>query len=288
MGVSMTDELEPAARALTIGASDAGGGAGIQADLKTFAAFGVYGTSAITAVVEHNTVTVGGVLVVPPELVTSQVDSVLADIGASSVKTGMLASATTIRDLAASLRAHGIENLVVDPTIVTEGGACLLDEAGVEALKGELVPMAACVTPNLREAETLTGRQITSWDDAKGAAAQIIEMGAHSVLIKGGHLGPAGNATDLFYDGRAFHDYTAVRIDSRNTHGTGDTLSAAIVAGLAKGMQLTDAVSLAKSYVTLAIQHAYPIGHGRGPLHHFFRYWQPSGRRYRTGVRIKN
>jgi hydroxymethylpyrimidine/phosphomethylpyrimidine kinase len=283
----MSDELEPAPRALTIGASDSGGGAGVQADLKTFAAFGVYGASAITAVAEENTVTVGAVLVMPPELVTAQVDAVLSDIGASSVKTGMLASAATIRDLAASLRAHGVENLVVDPMIVTMSGACLLDEAGVDALKREILPLAACVTPNLREAETLTGRRITCWDDAKVAAARIVETGARAVLIKGGRLGPAANATDLFYDGHAFHDYTSVRIDSRNTHGTGDTLSAAIVAGLAKGMQLADAVSLAKSYVTLAIQHAYPIGHGRGPVHHFFRHWQPSGRRYRTGVRMK-
>lgn len=284
----MSDELEPAARALTVSASDSGGGAGIQADLKTFAAFGVYGTSSVTAVAEQNTVTVRAVLVMPPEIVTAQVDAVMCDIGANAVKTGLLARATTIRALAASLRRHGVENLVVDPMMVTLSGACLLDDVGVDALKRELLPLAACVTPNLREAETLTGGRITSWDDAKAAAARIVEMGARAALIKGGELGTAANATDLFYDGRAFRDYTSVRIDSRNTHGAGDTLSAAIVAGLAKGMQLSDAVSLAKSYVTLAIQHAYPIGHGRGPVHHFFRYWQPSGSRYRPGVRIKN
>jgi hydroxymethylpyrimidine/phosphomethylpyrimidine kinase len=282
------DELEPAARALTIGASDSGGASGIQADLKTFAAFGVYGTSAVTAVTAQNTVGVNTVLAIPAPLVISQIEAVLSDIGASAVKTGMLASAAIARELAASLRTSRTENLVVDPMIVAKDGACLIDDEAVDALKREIVPLALCITPSLHEAEILTGLSIKSWDDAKAAAAQIANMGAQSVLIKGGTLEPASNATDLFYDGRVFRDYTAARIDSRNTHGTGCTLSAGIAAGLAKGMQLTDAVSLAKSYVTLAIQHAYPIGHGHGPLHHFFRYWQPSGRRYRTGVRIKS
>ncbi len=280
----MSDDSGAAPRALTIAGSDSSGGAGIQADLKTFAAFGVYGTSAITAVTAQNTLGVGDWLAMPAALVGAQIDAVLSDIGAGAVKTGMLANAGIVEAVAAKLREHGVEMLVVDPVIVATSGVRLLDDEGVAALVRELLPLALAVTPNLPEAEALTGRTILSWDDAKGAAEQIVGMGARSVVITGGHFDGDHNATDLYYDGRGFRDFTAIRIDTPNTHGTGCTFSAAIAAGLAKGMATSDAVALAKSYVTLAMQHAYPIGQGHGPLHHFYRYWQPLGRRYRPGV----
>ncbi len=281
----MTDELEPAPRALTIAGSDSGGGAGIQADLKTFAAFGVYGTSAVTAVTAQNTLGVTDWLAMPPALVAAQVDAVLTDIGAGAVKTGMLANAAIIETVAAKMREHGVDTLIVDPVMVAKGGHKLLEDDAVSALIRDLLPLALVVTPNLPEAEVLTNRRITSWDDAKGAAAQIVEMGARSVVIKGGHFEGGANATDLYYDGHGYRDFTAIRIDTPNTHGTGCTFSAALAAGLAKGMKQVDAIALAKSYVTLAIQHAYAIGHGHGPVHHFYRYWQPSGPKYRPGVR---
>ncbi len=169
--------------------------------------------------------------------------------------------------------------------MVAKGGARLLDDDAIETLKRELLPLALVVTPNRPEAEALTGHRVDTWEDAKQAARELVAMGARSAVIKGGHFEGA-NATDLFYDG-SFRDYTAVRIDSNSTHGTGCTFAAAIAAGLAKGVQLTDAVAQAKSYVTLAIQHAYPIGHGTGPVHHFYRYWQPSGQKYRPGIGVK-
>ena len=280
-------ETDPIARALTIAGSDSGGGAGIQADLKTFAAFGVYGASAVTAVTAQNTLAVGDWLPMPPALVAEQIDAVLSDIGASALKTGMLANAGVVSAVAAALRRHDAGPLVVDPVIVSSSGAHLLDDDGVTALARELLPLAHVVTPNLPEAETLTGKSIRSWDDAKDAARQLVEMGARSVVITGGHFDDPSNATDLYFDGEGFRDFTAVRIDTASTHGTGCTFSAAIAAGLAKGMKMVDAIALAKSYVTLAMQHAYPIGGGAGPLHHFYRYWQPVGRRYRPGVAPK-
>ncbi|TAK72584.1 MAG: bifunctional hydroxymethylpyrimidine kinase/phosphomethylpyrimidine kinase [Dehalococcoidia bacterium] len=277
-------ETEPIARALTIAGSDSGGGAGIQADLKTFAAYGVYGASAVTAVTAQNTLGVGDWLAMPPELVAAQIDAVLSDIGATAVKTGMLTNAAVVSAVAEALRRHDAAPIVVDPVIVSSSGARLLDDGGVAALIRELLPLAHVVTPNLPEAEALTGASIRSWDDAKDAARRLVGMGARAAVITGGHFEDPANATDLYCDGEAFRDFTAVRIDTTNTHGTGCTFSAAIAAGLAKGMQLVDAVALAKSYVTLAMQHAYPVGGGTGPLHHFYRYWQPVGRRYRPGV----
>ena len=276
-----------AARALTIAGSDSGAGAGIQADLKTFAAFGVYGTSAITAVTAQNTREVTSWLAMPAALVGEQIDAVLSDIGAGAVKTGMLANAGIIEIVAAKVREHAVEMLVVDPVMVAKGGHKLLEDDAVAALIRELLPLAAVVTPNLPEAEVLTGRTIFTWDDAKQAAAQIIEMGARSVVVKGGHFERDTSAIDLYYDGAQYHQFTSIRVPTQNTHGTGCTFAAAITAGLAKGMNQRDAVALAKSYVTLAIQHAYPIGHGHGPVHHFYRYWQPSGPKYKPGVRIK-
>ena len=279
----MSDAV-PIPRALTIAGSDSGGGAGIQADLKTFAAFGVYGASAVTAVTAQNTRGVGSLLAMPPDLVGEQVEAVLSDIGPSAVKTGMLANAGVVSAVAEALRRHDGAPLVVDPVIVSSSGRELLDGDGVAALARELLPLADVVTPNRAEAEALTGRTIASWDDAKEAARQLVEMGARAAVITGGHFNDAANATDLYFDGQAYRDFTAVRIDTPNTHGTGCTFSAAVAAALAKGTKLADAVALAKSYVTLAMQHAYAVGSGAGPLHHFYRYWQPTGRRYRPGV----
>lgn len=279
------DDLNPVARALTIAGSDSGGGAGIQADLKTYAAFGVYGSSAITAVTAQNTLEVAGWLAIPADLVARQIDAVLSDIGADAVKTGMLANASIVETVAAKMREHGVDALVVDPVMVAKGGHRLVEDDAVTAIIRELLPLALVATPNLPEAEVLTNRTIASWDDARHAAAQIVEMGARSVVVKGGHF-KGDSATDLYYDGHAYREFTSIRVRSENTHGTGCTFASAIAAGLAKGMTPVDAMALAKSYVTLAIQHSYPIGQGHGPVHHFYRYWQPAGPKYRPGVGI--
>lgn len=274
-------------RALTIAGSDSGGGAGIQADLKTFAAMGVYGTSAITAVTAQNTLGVSDWLAMPEELVAGQIDAVLGDIGAGAVKTGMLANAGIIETVAERLRAHGVANLVVDPVMVAKGGSKLLEDDAIEAMIMSLMPLALVVTPNIPEAEVLTGVRIRGWDDVRGAAERIIAMGARGVVMKGGHFERDDGATDLYYDGTAFREFTSIRVKTRNTHGTGCTFASAITAGLAKGMEVPGAIALAKSYVTLAIQHSYDIGHGQGPVHHFYRYWQPAGHKYRPGVPLE-
>ena len=282
----MSDGTASVARAMTIAGSDSGGGAGIQADLKTFAAFGVYGTSVITAVTAQNTREVADWLAMPEALIAKQIDAVLSDIGADAVKTGMLANASIIRTVAGKIREHQVENLVVDPVMVAKGGHKLLEDDAVSAIIRELIPLALVVTPNLPEAEVLTNRRISSWEDARGAAAQIVEMGARSVVVKGGHFEDDAASTDLYFDGQHYREFTSIRVKTTSTHGTGCTFASAIAAGLAKGMGTQDAVALAKSYVTLAIQHAYPIGNGHGPVHHFYRYYQPSGERYRPGVPI--
>jgi hydroxymethylpyrimidine/phosphomethylpyrimidine kinase len=275
-------------RALTVAGSDSGGGAGIQADLKTFAAMGVYGASAITAVTAQNTLGVSDWLAMPERLVADQIEAILSDIGADAVKTGMLANAAIIQTVASKLREHRVTQLVVDPVMVAKGGASLLEDDAVEALTKELLPMALVVTPNIPEAEALTGMRIAGWDDMRSAAERIVAMGARSVVVKGGHFEDSETSTDLFYDGRGFREYPARRIDTKNTHGTGCTFASAIAAGLAKGLDVPGAVALAKSYVTLAIQHAYPVGAGHGPVHHFYRFWQPTGARYKPGVKPAN
>jgi len=204
-----------------------------------------------------------------------QIEAVLSDIGADAVKTGMLANEEIIRSVAAKLREHGVEHLVVDPVMVAKGGHKLLEDGAVAALVSELLPLAAVVTPNLPEAGVLVERPIASWDDARAAAEQIVAMGARAVVVKGGHF-EEDSATDLLYDGKEFREYTSARVRTTSTHGTGCTFASAIAAGMAKGLGLRDAVALAKAYVTLALQHAYPLGRGHGPVHHFYRYWQPS------------
>ncbi len=256
---------------MTIAGSDSGGGAGIQADLKTFAALGVYGTSALTAITAQNTMGVTAVHEIPTEIIAAQIEAVLTDIGADAVKTGMLASSAIVEVVSHQLKTFRVTALVVDPVMVAKSGDSLLQEDAVDALRTLLVPLAAVVTPNIPEAEVLTGVKIVSDDDMRRAAESIVTMGAGSVVVKGGHR--EGPATDLFYDGDRFQEFTAPRIDTKNTHGTGCTFASAVAAGLAKGLPLLEAVAQAKEFVTAAISRSFPIGRGHGPLNHFYQFW---------------
>ena len=256
---------------MTIAGSDSGGGAGIQADLKTFSALGVFGTSTLTAVTAQNTVGVTAVHEIPTDVIAAQIDAVMTDIGADAVKTGMLSSSAIVETVAEAIRRHGIVNLVVDPVMVAKSGDRLLREEAIAAICGSLIPLAAVVTPNIPEAEDLTGASISADADVRRAAASIIAMGARSVVIKGGHR--SGPPTDVFYDGERFQEFTTERIPSTNTHGTGCTFASAIAAGLAQGLEPSGAVADAKAYVTEAIRASYPIGQGHGPLHHFHAFW---------------
>ena len=261
-------------KALTIAGSDSGGGAGIQADLKTFAALGVYGSSVITAITAQNTVGVTAVHEIPPAIVTAQLDAVLSDIGADAAKTGMLSSAPIIGAVAAAVRRHGLTKLVVDPVMVAKSGDRLLREEAVAALREELLPLALIVTPNIPEAETLAGMTIANDDDRREAARRIAAYGPRFVIIKGGHA--AGDPIDLLYDGRDFVPIGAgPRIDTPNTHGTGCTFAAAITAGLARGLAPEAAVREAKEYLTAALRASYRIGAGHSPVNHFHAWWSP-------------
>ena len=261
-------------RAMTIAGSDSGGGAGIQADLKTFAALGVYGTSVVTAVTAQNTQAVTGVHEIPVDMVAAQIEAVLTDIGADAVKTGMLSSGAIIETVARELKRFGVDRLVVDPVMVAKSGDRLLRQDAVEALCRSLIPLAAVVTPNIPEAEALTGARIETPEDARRAAERILAMGAQSVVVKGGHL--LGPPVDLLFDGRRFHEFTTARIDTTSTHGTGCTFASAVAASLARGMETVDAVASAKEYVTEAIRRSSDlgkVGEGHGPLHHFYKLW---------------
>ncbi len=257
---------------MTIAGSDSGAGAGIQADLKTFAAFGVYGTSVLTAITAQNTQRVTEVLELPTTIVASQIDAIVSDIGTDAVKTGMLSSSAIIGTVADKLREHRLVNLVVDPVMVAKSGDKLLQDEAVEALRTRLIPLAAVVTPNAPEAQVLTGRKVESLDDARTAAGELVRMGARVAVVKGGHL--QGPATDIMYDGREFRAFTHQRIDTTSTHGTGCTFASAVAAGLARGTPVRDAVSQAKAYVTAAIRNAFPTGKGHGPLNHFYATWE--------------
>ena len=257
---------------MTIAGSDSGGGAGIQADLKTFAALGVYGASALTAITAQNTMGVTAVHEAPPDIIAAQIDAVIADIGADAVKTGMLASGAIVAVVADAIRRHRIANLVVDPVMVAKSGDRLLRAAAIASICNDLLPLAAVVTPNLPEAAELTGQAVATDAEMRDAAAKIIGMGARSVVIKGGHRD--GPPTDLLYDGQQFWEFTTERIPSTSTHGTGCTFASAVAAGLAHGLAIPAAVAQAKEYVTAAIRAAYPIGQGHGPLHHFHAYWR--------------
>jgi hydroxymethylpyrimidine/phosphomethylpyrimidine kinase len=254
--------------ALSIAGSDSGGGAGIQADLKTFAAHGVFGTCALTAVTAQNTLAVEGAEEVSPGLVGRQIDAVLSDIGCDAAKTGMLSSAAIIDVVARKLEEHRIERVVVDPVMVAKTGARLLEPSAVEALVSLLLPRAFVVTPNLPEAETLVGFPLENDRDYRRAAERLVAMGARAALIKGGHAPGAESVDRLYYQGR-FSEYRARRVATRNTHGTGCTFSAAIAARLARGDDLETAVSGAKRYLTEALENGLAVGKGHGSVDHF-------------------
>jgi hydroxymethylpyrimidine kinase/phosphomethylpyrimidine kinase len=255
--------------ALTIAGSDSGGGAGIQADLKTFAALGVYGTSAITAITAQNTIGVTAVQALSADLVTAQIEAVAGDMKLDVVKTGMLATGAIVEAVAAAISALELPSVVVDPVMIAKSGDRLFDAEALAALRSELMPRARVVTPNVPEAEVLADMRITSLDDAREAARRIHKLGAAAVVVKGGHL-PGDEAIDVLFDGRTFTEYRAPRIETRNTHGTGCTFASAIAAHLAHGRELPDAIRMAKGYVSKAIEHGLAIGNGHGPLNHFW------------------
>lgn len=253
---------------MTVAGSDSGGGAGIQADLKTFAALGVHGTSAITALTAQNTLGVTGIFDVPPAFVAAQIDAIATDIGVDAMKTGMLFSAQIIEAVCQKVREYNLRAVVVDPVMVATSGDMLLRPDAVEAIERQLLPLALVVTPNRREAEVLSGMEIAGNQDVREACKRIFDFGPRHVLVKGGHA--TGEAVDWLYDGREMVSLSAERVNTSNTHGTGCTLSAAIAAHLALGLQVRDAVAASKEFITAAIKNAYPLGHGHGPVNHLF------------------
>ena len=266
----MTRDSTGLPTALTIAGSDSGAGAGIQADLKTFAAHGVYGTSAITALTAQNTIGVSGVHVVQDDFVTAQIEAVVSDLGCDAVKTGMLGNSTIVEAVAAAVEALELANLVVDPVMVAKSGDHLLDEEAVHAMRWTLLRLARVVTPNIPEAEVLAKMSIGSLADMREAATRIAALKPAAVVIKGGHL-PGPEVVDLLFEKGAFKEFVGPRIEGRNTHGTGCTFAAAIAAHLAKGVELADAVSAAKNYVEGAMRNGIPLGKGHRPLNHFWR-----------------
>ncbi|MCK4286075.1 MAG: bifunctional hydroxymethylpyrimidine kinase/phosphomethylpyrimidine kinase [Candidatus Lokiarchaeota archaeon] len=257
-------------RVLTIAGSDSGGGAGIQADLKTFSARGVYGMSVITALTAQNTMGVQSIYEIDPSFIGEQIDSVMSDIGSDVWKTGMLANTEIIRIVADKARKYTIKLLVIDPVMIAKSGDYLLNPAAVETLISELIPLAYVITPNHHEAQALTNINIKNLADARKSAKEIHNQGAQNVVIKGGHLPDIKNAIDLLYDGTNFTEFHAPRINTKNTHGTGCTFASAIAAELAKGNDIKSAVHIAKAFLTAAIQKAdsMRIGKGHGPTDH--------------------
>ena len=264
--------------ALTIAGSDSSGGAGIQADLKTFAAFGLYGASAITAVTAQSTKGIEAMVALGADFVTAQIEAIAGDLTIDATKIGMLANAAIVEAVAAAIAELDLALVVLDPVLVSSSGERLLDEDGVRALCAELLPLARVVTPNIPEAGALSGRRIQSMDDAREAARRIHDLGAAAVIITGGHAvwaspqppAPSPFVIDLLFDGHAFQELRVPRVASRHTHGTGCTFASAVAAGLALGRELADAAARAQHYVAGAIAHAPGIGHGRGPLDHFW------------------
>jgi hydroxymethylpyrimidine/phosphomethylpyrimidine kinase len=269
----------PLCRVLTIAGSDSSGGAGIQADLKTFAAFGVYGTSAITAVTAQNTL---GVIAVEPlvaDFVTAQIEAVAGDIGLQATKTGMLATAAIVEAVTAAIDELDLPQVVVDPVIIATSGVSLLDDDGVQVMRAELLPRALVVTPNLPEAEILSGYQIRSMEDIQEAARRIHDLGPTAVLITGGH-GQGDVVVDVLYDGDRFHEFRTERVSSPQVHGTGCTFASAVAACLALGVSLEQAAERAQRYVAGAIRHAFAVGQGRHVLDHFWKRPSLAGTSY--------
>jgi hydroxymethylpyrimidine/phosphomethylpyrimidine kinase len=256
--------------ALTIAGSDSGGGAGIQADLKTFLACRVHGMSAITAVTVQNSVGVSGFYELPPIAVAEQIESVVTDIGVGAAKTGMLASAAIISAVASTVRRLNVTPFVVDPVAASQHGDPLLRPDALRALRELIIPLATLVTPNLGEVKLLTGLQVRDRSGMRDAARAVRDLGAQWALIKGGHL-PDGDAIDVLYDGTSFAELASPRFDTPHTHGSGDTLAAAICAGLARGLPVEDAVRFGKRFISSAVEHSFPLGAGLGPVGHFWR-----------------
>jgi hydroxymethylpyrimidine/phosphomethylpyrimidine kinase len=255
--------------ALTIAGSDSGGGAGIQADLKTFAALGVHGTSAVTAVTAQNTLGVRDYVELPLNIVRAQIDEVVTDLAPAAAKTGMLASPEIIRVVAAAIEEHGLTTVVVDPVMVARGGAKLLQDEAVAALRVRMLPLAAVITPNLPEAEVLLDRRISSREERERAARDLVALGCRAAVVKGGHA--ADGADDVVFDGDRITWLAGERIDTGNTHGSGCTFSAAIAAGLARGLAMEDALAEAKAFITGAIRASLEVGHGHGPVNPMWR-----------------
>ena len=259
---------QPLFKALTIAGSDSGAGAGIQADLKTFASLGVFGSSVLTAVTAQNTVEVAAIAEVPEEVVIAQIDTVLEDIGANAIKTGMLSGKAIIQNTADRLEAWGVPHLVVDPVMISKTGVPLLQPDAMRALVKDLLPHATIITPNVPEAQELSKREIRTPEDAQDAAKAIRELGPDIVIVKGGHMeGPA--AIDLVYIDDDFIPIEGERIQTKNTHGTGCTFSAAITAFLAMGIDQLESIQLAKRYIENSLRHSYAIGEGHSPVNHF-------------------
>ncbi|MEK4969967.1 bifunctional hydroxymethylpyrimidine kinase/phosphomethylpyrimidine kinase [Cytobacillus sp. FSL R7-0696] len=257
--------------ALTIAGSDSGGGAGIQADLKTFSANGVFGMSVITAITAQNTVEVRSVQDIEINIIKDQIEAVFDDIQVDAVKIGMLSSSETVKIVADRLNHYSPKVIVLDPVMVSKGGHHLLKEQAIEALKAKMLPLATVITPNIPEAEVLSGMTIRTVEDMEQACKKLYELGPKAVLLKGGHL--EGEPNDLLWDGQSFNWFNGRRVETKNTHGTGCTLSSAIAAGLAKGEELIEAIQSAKNYISIAIEHSLALGHGHGPTNHFYELY---------------
>ena len=259
-------------KVLTIAGSDSGAGAGIQADLKTFAAIGVYGASVLTAVTAQNSIGVQDVRIMDEDIINSQIDSVLSDIGASAVKTGMLANSNIIKLVSKKIKEYKIQNLIVDPVMVSESGDALLEEDAVSSYVQDIIPKSVLVTPNILEAEKISKINISSEQDVEKAGKKILDLGAKNVLIKGGHFKGNFSVDFLFRNGTKIIKFKKDRVNTQNTHGTGCTLSAAIAAYMTKGESLEFSIRKSKEFLTNALKNSYSVGKGPGPVNHFFNF----------------
>lgn len=259
-------------KVLTIAGSDCSGGAGIQADLKTFSAHGVFGMSVIVSVVAENTRRVMSIQDITPDMITKQIDAIFEDIEVDAVKVGMLSTPDCMKAVAAKLVQYKPPNIVIDPVMYAKNGCPLMKPEAVDTLIKTVIPLADVLTPNIPEAEKITQMQISTVEDMESAARNIYSMGCRAIVIKGGHL--AGSALDILYDGNEMIHFDTARIKTKNTHGTGCTFSSAIASQLAKGICINEAVRHAKEYVTIAIEHSLDIGKGHGPTHHFYNFYK--------------
>lgn len=259
-------------KVLSIAGSDCSGGAGIQADLKTFSAHGVFGMSVIVSVVAENTSRVIDIQDITPDMIQKQIDAVFEDIEVDAVKIGMLSTPRCMNAVAEKLTQYRPKNVVIDPVMYAKNGCPLMQPTAVDTLIKTIIPLADILTPNIPEAEKIAGMQISSVADMEAAAKKIAAMGCRAIVVKGGHA--IGNALDVLYDGEKFYHFETKRIDTKNTHGTGCTFSSAIASQLAKGLSVPEAVQKSKEYVTTAIEHSLAIGHGNGPTNHFYNLYK--------------